>query len=73
MKKDLTLKNQVYSNNKKKNKNLGKGDTVRHLNKEGETRSTIYFIINRFETGLNIFHKKESGRTPKIMAKSNLI
>ena len=65
------LRKRVYSYYEK-NKNSGKGDTVGHFVKEGESKSTIYSIIARFEAGLTLDRKPGGGRIPKIMTKVNV-
>ena len=43
-------------------KNIGKKFTIDHFTSEGEKRTTIYDIINRFESGKNAKHQSRGGR-----------
>ena len=51
-----TLRIRSYSYYEKY-KNLGKKFTIDHFISEGEKRTTIYDIINRFESGKNAKHQ----------------
>ena len=68
MNKRETLRNRVYSFFEK-NKIKGKRFTVDHFCNEGESKSTIYDIIKRFESGKSAMDKKSSGRPLKIFTK----
>ena len=52
-----------------KYKHLGKKFTIGHYISEGEKRTTIYGIINRFESGKNAKHQSGGGRPAKIFNK----
>ena len=52
-----------------KYKHLGKKFTIDHFISEGEKRTTIYDIINRFESGKNAKHQSGGGRPAKIFNK----
>ena len=45
---------------------LGEKFTIDHFISEGEKRTTIYEIINRFESGKNAKHQSGGGRPAKI-------
>ena len=54
---------------------LGEKFTIDHFISEGEKRTTIYEIINRFESGKNAKHQSRGGPSAKIFnkqAKKNL-
>ena len=51
-----TLRTRLYSYYEKY-ENLGKKFTIDHFISEGEKRTTIYDIINRFEFGKNEKHQ----------------
>ena len=48
---------------------MGKKFTIDHFISEGEKRTTIYDIINRFESGKNAKHQSGGGRPAKIFNK----
>jgi len=48
---------------------LGKKFSIDHFISEGEKRTTIYDIINRFESGKNAKHQSGGGRPAKIFNK----
>ena len=52
-----------------KYKHLGKKFTIDHFISEGEKRTTIYDIINRFESGKNAKLQSEGGRLADIFNK----
>lgn len=45
---------------------MNKCEVVKHLQKEGITRSTIYSIIKRYENGIQIQEKLGKGRPPLL-------
>ena len=47
-------------------KNLGKRFTIDHFISEREKRTTIYDLINRFESGKYLKHQSGDGRPAKI-------
>ena len=59
-----TLRIRIYSYYEKY-KHLGKKFTFDHFISEGEKRTTIYDIINRFESGKNAKHQSGGGRPEK--------
>ena len=59
-----TLRIRLYSYYEKY-KHLGKKFTIDHFNSEGEKRTTIYDIINRFESGKNAKHQSGGDRPAK--------
>ena len=63
-----TLGIRIYSYYEKY-KNLGKKFTIDHFISEGEKQTTIYDIINRFESGKNAKHHSGGGRLAKIFNK----
>ena len=63
-----TLRIRLYSYYEKY-KHLGKIFTIDHFISEGEKRTTIYDIINRFESGKNAKHQSGGGRSAKIFSK----
>ena len=63
-----TLKIRIYSSYEKY-KHLGKKFTIDHFISEGEKRTTIYDIINRFDSGKNAKHQSGVGRPAKIFKK----
>ena len=52
-----------------KYKHLGKKFTIHHFISEGEKRTTMYDIINRFESGKNAKHQSGGGRSAKMFNK----
>ena len=50
----------MKSNNRKTLRILGKKFTIDHFISEGEKRTTIYDIINRFESGKNAKREETS-------------
>jgi transposase len=52
-----------------KNHDKGKKFTADHFISEGVSKSTIYDIMKRFESGASVYDKKSSGRPPKIFTK----
>ena len=48
---------------------LGEKFTIDHFISEGEKRTTIYDIINRFESGENAKHQSRGGRPAKMFNK----
>ena len=50
-------------------KYLRKKFTIEHLISEGEKRTTIYGITNRFESGKNAKHQSGGGRLTEIFNK----
>lgn len=52
-----------------KNKKKGKKFTVDHFVSEGESKSTIYDIINRHKSGKSVMDKKRPGRPARIFIK----
>ena len=63
-----TLRKRVYSYYEKK-KDLGKKITVDHFVSEGVSKSTIYDILRRCDSGRSVLERKRSGRPPKIFTK----
>ena len=59
------LRERVYSYYKKY-KHFGKKLTIDHFISEGESKSTIYNIINRSESGKPSKHQQGGGRPAKI-------
>ena len=59
----------MKSNNRKTLRILGKKFTIDHFISEGEKRTTIYDITNRFESGKNAKHQSGVGRSAKIFNK----
>ena len=49
------------------NKKFGKTYTVYHFVQEGEARSTIFRLINRYESGISAIVQNGRGRKPKIL------
>ena len=49
-----------------KYKKIGKKFTIEHFISEGESKSTIYDIINRYESGKPSNHQQGGDRTPNI-------
>ena len=69
-----TLRSRVYSYYGK-NRDLGKKVTVAHFVSEGVSKSTIYDILSRCDSGESVLDRKRSGRPSKIFtprAKSTL-
>ena len=48
---------------------MGKRFTIDHFISEGEKRTTIYDIINCFESGKNAKHQSGGGKSAKIFNK----
>ena len=65
-----TLRIRLYSYYEKY-KHLGKKFTIDHFISEGEKRTTIYDIINRFESGKNAKHQSGGGLSAKIFNKQD--
>ena len=63
-----TLRIRLYSYYEKY-KHLGKKFSIDHFISEGEKRTTIYDIINRFESGKNAKHQSGDGPPAKIFNK----
>ena len=63
-----TLRIRIYSYYEKY-KNFGKKFTIDHFISEGEKLTTIYDIINRFQSGKNAKHQSGDGRPTKIFNK----
>ena len=63
-----TLRIRLYSYYEKY-KHLGKIFTIDHFISEGEKHTTIYDIINRFESEKNTKHQSGGGRPAKILNK----
>ena len=66
-----TLGIRLYSYYEKY-KHLGKKFSIDHFISEGEKRTTIYDIINRFESGKNAKHQSGGGRQEEIFNKQVL-
>lgn len=56
-----------------KNPNEPKKSVVAHFMKEGESKSTIYDIIKRKESGFGYIRRVGSGRPPKVFNKHGLL
>ncbi len=65
MNKREALRSRVYLYYDK-NRALGKKMIVDHFVNEGSSKSTIYDILRRFDSGGSVLDKKSSGRPPKI-------
>ena len=63
-----TLRIRLYSSYEKY-KHLGKKFTIDHCISEGEKRTTMYDIINRFESGKNAKRQSGGGRPAKMFTK----
>ena len=67
-----TLRIRLYSYYEKY-KHLGKKFTIDRFISEREKRTTIYDIINRYESGKNAKHQSRGGRPAKIFNKQTKI
>lgn len=69
--KNNSLKERVYKFYKK---NIGKGKSfiAKHFIDEGESKSTVYYLIKCAEQGKDVGRKKGSGRPSKIATTNNI-
>ena len=63
-----TLRKRVYFYYEK-NRSHGKKFTVDHFLSEGVSKSTIYDILRRCDSGGSVLERKSSGLPPKIFTK----
>ena len=72
MTKTMDLRKRVYCY-MEKNPNDTKKSIIDHFVKEGESKSTIYDIIKRKESGFGYIRRVGTGRPAKIFNKSGLL
>lgn len=70
--KPTTLVQRVYQYCESHMKD-GKKSIVKHFMDENTPKSTIYYLIDRWEKGLPTERKQGSGRKPKINDKKNVL